>query len=162
LTEQLKGPFRKGLSGRETAQRLEGDAKHLKESLLLDGGAPPISTLRGAHVDNREWLDDPVAPIAALSSNGSAETGIQKGQEAPHASSRCLTAAGLHAPISESCATSRDRPALNRRLINHGPPIHDIHQPARKNPEHVFLREGARDKLAGRRLCACDRSTPPA
>ena len=41
---------------------LEGEAKHLKKSLRLDGGALPISTLRGAHVDNREWLDDPAAP----------------------------------------------------------------------------------------------------
>ena len=40
---------------------LEADAKHLKEQLRLDGTLP-ISTLRGAYVDNREWLDDPAAP----------------------------------------------------------------------------------------------------
>ena len=41
---------------------LEGDAKHLKELLRLDDDTLPISTLRGAHVDNREWLGDPTAP----------------------------------------------------------------------------------------------------
>ena len=41
---------------------LEGDAKHLKEPLGLGEDTLPISTLRGAHVDNREWLDDPVTP----------------------------------------------------------------------------------------------------
>ena len=44
------------------SKALEGDARHLKESLRLGDGALPISTLRGAHVDNREWLDDPTAP----------------------------------------------------------------------------------------------------
>lgn len=39
---------------------LEGNARHLKELLRLNG-ALPISTLRGAHVDNREWLDNPAA-----------------------------------------------------------------------------------------------------
>jgi CRISPR-associated endonuclease/helicase Cas3 len=39
---------------------LEADARHLKEQLQLDGTLP-ISTLRGAYVDNREWLDDPAA-----------------------------------------------------------------------------------------------------
>ncbi|VTZ22721.1 hypothetical protein MPC1_12940001 [Methylocella tundrae] len=38
---------------------LEVDARHLKEQLRLDGTLP-ISTLRGAYADNREWLDDPV------------------------------------------------------------------------------------------------------
>ncbi len=41
---------------------LEGDAKHLKTLLGLNEGRLPISTLRGAHVDNREWLDDPTTP----------------------------------------------------------------------------------------------------
>ncbi len=41
---------------------LESDAKHLKASLGLNEARLPISTLRGAHVDNREWLDDPAVP----------------------------------------------------------------------------------------------------
>ena len=44
---------------------LEGEAKHLKESHASARRRKrplPISTLRGAHVDNREWLDDPAAP----------------------------------------------------------------------------------------------------
>ncbi len=44
---------------------LESDAKHLKEQLRLDGTLP-ISTLRGAHVGNREWLDDPAAPAIVV------------------------------------------------------------------------------------------------
>ena len=40
---------------------LEAGARHLKERLRL-GGTLPISTLRGAYADNREWLDDPAAP----------------------------------------------------------------------------------------------------
>lgn len=43
-------------------QALNNHAAHLKGSLGLDIGSLPISTLRGAHVDNREWLDDPAAP----------------------------------------------------------------------------------------------------
>jgi CRISPR-associated endonuclease/helicase Cas3 len=42
-------------------EALEGDAKHLKEAVGL-ASALPISTLRGAHVDNREWLGDPAMP----------------------------------------------------------------------------------------------------
>lgn len=34
----------------------------LKKSLGIDGPNLPISTLRGAYVDNREWLDNPAAP----------------------------------------------------------------------------------------------------
>jgi CRISPR-associated endonuclease/helicase Cas3 len=41
---------------------LEDDAKYLKEPLGLGERSLSISTLRGAHVDNREWLDDPAAP----------------------------------------------------------------------------------------------------
>jgi CRISPR-associated endonuclease/helicase Cas3 len=41
---------------------LESDAKHLKASLGLNEARLPISTLRGAYVDNREWLDDPAIP----------------------------------------------------------------------------------------------------
>ncbi|MBV9590549.1 MAG: type I-U CRISPR-associated helicase/endonuclease Cas3 [Hyphomicrobiales bacterium] len=43
-------------------KNLQGSAGHLKERLGLREGALPISTLRGAHVDNREWLADPSAP----------------------------------------------------------------------------------------------------
>jgi CRISPR-associated endonuclease/helicase Cas3 len=42
---------------------LESDAKHLKASLGLNEARLPISTLRGAHVDKREWLDDPAVPV---------------------------------------------------------------------------------------------------
>ncbi|WP_295432968.1 type I-U CRISPR-associated helicase/endonuclease Cas3 [uncultured Thiodictyon sp.] len=40
---------------------LDAEAKGLKGSLGLAGRSLPISTLRGAHIDNREWLDDPSA-----------------------------------------------------------------------------------------------------
>jgi CRISPR-associated endonuclease/helicase Cas3 len=40
---------------------LSGAAAHLKEPLGLGGGTLPISTLRGAYVGNRDWLDDPAA-----------------------------------------------------------------------------------------------------
>jgi len=40
---------------------LNGDAAHLKGALELSNGPLPISTLRGAHVDNRQWLDNPAA-----------------------------------------------------------------------------------------------------
>src|SRR5271167_237498 len=43
-------------------EALEGDAKHMKEPLGLGARNLAISTLRGAHVDNREWLDNPSAP----------------------------------------------------------------------------------------------------
>ena len=44
-------------------EALEGAAVELKTPLGLDGGATlPISTLRGQHADNREWLADPAAP----------------------------------------------------------------------------------------------------
>ncbi len=42
-------------------QALNSDAAHLKIPLGLNSGTLPISTLRGAHVDNREWLDNPAA-----------------------------------------------------------------------------------------------------
>lgn len=47
-------------------QALNSDAAHLKGSLGLSNGTLPISTLRGAHVDNREWLDDPAAPAIVV------------------------------------------------------------------------------------------------
>jgi CRISPR-associated endonuclease/helicase Cas3 len=42
-------------------QALNGNAAYLKGALGLSNSTLPISTLRGAHVDNREWLDDPAA-----------------------------------------------------------------------------------------------------
>jgi CRISPR-associated endonuclease/helicase Cas3 len=47
-----------------TAQALaKQTAAELKKWLgFTDEGKLPISTLRGAHVDNREWLDDPAVP----------------------------------------------------------------------------------------------------
>jgi len=33
-----------------------------KRTLGLDGRALPVSTLRGQHVDNQEWLEDPASP----------------------------------------------------------------------------------------------------
>jgi CRISPR-associated endonuclease/helicase Cas3 len=47
-------------------QALNRDAAHLKIPLELSSGTLPISTLRGAHVDNREWLDDPAAPAIVV------------------------------------------------------------------------------------------------
>jgi CRISPR-associated endonuclease/helicase Cas3 len=44
---------------------LEADASHLRKQLGLEG-ALPISTLRGAHVDNREWLNDPAVPAIVV------------------------------------------------------------------------------------------------
>ena len=38
------------------------DLDHVRRGLGLTGRELPISTLRGQHVDNREWLEDPVAP----------------------------------------------------------------------------------------------------
>ena len=43
-------------------ENLDGAANSLKVSLGLDGRPLPISTLRGQHIDNREWLDDPSIP----------------------------------------------------------------------------------------------------
>lgn len=45
---------------------LESEAKHLKEPLGLGTRKLAISTLRGAHVDKREWLDDPTAPAIVV------------------------------------------------------------------------------------------------
>jgi len=45
---------------------LESDAKHLKALLGLNQARLPISTLRGAYVDNREWLDDPAVPAIII------------------------------------------------------------------------------------------------
>jgi len=42
-------------------RNLDTRAAHLKGPLELNGRSLPISTLRGQHVDNREWLDDPVS-----------------------------------------------------------------------------------------------------
>jgi CRISPR-associated endonuclease/helicase Cas3 len=43
-------------------RRLETEAKNLKGRLGLGERRLPISTLRGAYVDNREWLADPSVP----------------------------------------------------------------------------------------------------
>jgi CRISPR-associated endonuclease/helicase Cas3 len=45
---------------------LESNATHLKTPLGLSKSTFPISTLRGAHVDNREWLEDPAAPAIVV------------------------------------------------------------------------------------------------
>lgn len=45
---------------------LEGPAAHLKALLGLEKRKLPISTLRGAYVDNREWLEDPAAPAIII------------------------------------------------------------------------------------------------
>lgn len=43
------------------------DASELRKGLGLDeGGALPISTLRGEFVDNRDWLDDPASPAIVV------------------------------------------------------------------------------------------------
>jgi len=38
------------------------EAAELKKALRLGDRSLPISTLRGQHVDNREWLEDPASP----------------------------------------------------------------------------------------------------
>jgi CRISPR-associated endonuclease/helicase Cas3 len=49
----------------EDLRKLVDGAPDLKAALGLDGPLP-ISTLRGKHVDNREWLADPGAPAIVL------------------------------------------------------------------------------------------------
>lgn len=44
---------------------LEDDTTGLKKRLRLDRSLP-ISTLRGKHVDNREWLNDPTSPAIII------------------------------------------------------------------------------------------------
>lgn len=51
----------------EEAERLcaalaRSDLTSVRSALGLAGRSLPISTLRGQHVDNREWLDDPAGP----------------------------------------------------------------------------------------------------
>ena len=52
----------------ELAQRLRDNLKHsedlepVRQELGLCGRSLPISTLRGRHADNREWMEDPSAP----------------------------------------------------------------------------------------------------
>jgi len=43
-------------------RRWVDDQPAIRERLGLVDGPLPVSTLRGKHVDNREWLDDPAAP----------------------------------------------------------------------------------------------------
>lgn len=38
----------------------------IKSALGLAGSLLPISTLRGQHIDNRQWLDDPAAPAIVV------------------------------------------------------------------------------------------------
>lgn len=45
---------------------LEGAAAHLKVLLGLNEAPLPISTLRGARADNREWLEDPAIPAVIV------------------------------------------------------------------------------------------------
>jgi len=48
-------------------QRLdEPDCAVLKQALGLEQRSLPISTLRGQHVDNREWLEDPSLPAVVV------------------------------------------------------------------------------------------------
>lgn len=62
--------LRKALDGKaahfgnlDAGEQAKQIAAQLKKLLGFDDKrALPISTLRGAHVDNREWLDDPAAP----------------------------------------------------------------------------------------------------
>ena len=49
---------------REELDRPTGEA--IRNALGLVGKSLPISTLRGQHVDNREWLDDPSAPAIVV------------------------------------------------------------------------------------------------
>ena len=51
----------------DVAERLRGelerpDLESVRSALRLAGRRLPISTLRGQHVDNREWLEDPAGP----------------------------------------------------------------------------------------------------
>ena len=51
----------------DVAERLRGELERpglepVRSALGLAGRRLPISTLRGQHVDNREWLDDPTGP----------------------------------------------------------------------------------------------------
>lgn len=38
----------------------------MKDALGLGTGSLPVSTLRGQHIDNREWLDDPASPAIVV------------------------------------------------------------------------------------------------
>ncbi len=56
----------------ELAQRLRDKLEHredlepVRQGLGLYGHRLPISTLRGRHADNREWMDDPSAPAIVV------------------------------------------------------------------------------------------------
>jgi len=51
----------------DTKEQAFATLRALKKSLGIDDGERlPISTLRGAHVDNREWLEDPVSPAIVV------------------------------------------------------------------------------------------------
>lgn len=46
----------------EGLREFADNQRDFKQALGLEGRALPISTLRGQHVDNKEWLEDPAAP----------------------------------------------------------------------------------------------------
>ena len=53
----------------EVAVRLRkyvDENKEFQRALGLDDHSLPISTLRGQHVDNREWLEDPASPAIVV------------------------------------------------------------------------------------------------
>ena len=48
-------------------QRLDAQSLiHIRSGLGLAGRKLPVSTLRGKHVDNREWLEDPTSPAIVV------------------------------------------------------------------------------------------------
>ena len=54
-------------SATQLRDALEGEAlERVRGALGLGGRSLPISTLRGQHVDNREWMADPVAPAIVV------------------------------------------------------------------------------------------------
>lgn len=50
----------------EKLRELVGTDPALGEALSLDGRGLPISTLRGHHVDNKAWLEDPTLPAIVV------------------------------------------------------------------------------------------------
>ena len=64
LREALEGKAEHfGLLDESTLAQAKQTAAELKKRLGFNERRKiPISTLRGAHIDNREWLDDPAAP----------------------------------------------------------------------------------------------------
>ncbi len=50
----------------ESLRKLVDEDPEIKEALGLERRSLPISTLRGQHLDNREWLDDPSIPAIVV------------------------------------------------------------------------------------------------